>query len=119
MSRTIKNSSSGKTTITAIATLFVALVAGIVFLRPAAAQASGTSAKPVQFAPVTITSSNIERNGATSVVLNCLLPALTIFILDEKDFRVVCSTPDGDLAYSLPSTINSSTFCQIQVSVIY
>jgi hypothetical protein len=119
MSRNIKNSSSGKTTLTAIATLFVALVGGIVFLRPAVAQGSGSSAKPVQFAPVTITASNVERNGATSVVLNCLLPAVTLYVPDSKDFRVVCSTPDGDLAYSLESTVNAPTFCQIQVSVIY
>ncbi len=120
MSRNIKNSSSGKTRLTAIATLFFALVCGgILFVRPSVAQGSASSPKPVQFAPVTITATNINRTGATSAVLNCLLPPLTIFILDSKDFRVVCSTPDGDLAYNLESTINSPTFCQIQVSVIY
>jgi hypothetical protein len=116
MSRNIKNSSSGKTTLAAIAALTL-VGGGIVFVRLAAAQSPGTSAKPVQFAPVTITASNVARTGATSAVLNCLLPAVTFATLDSKDFKVVCSTPDGDLNYSLESTMNAPTYCQIEIWV--
>ena len=106
MASNAKNLMSGRTTLVALLFLMVAVMAGCFMLvRRAEAQVPAAVVNPIEFAPNELWTPGMsffnyfDSRSTRELKVKCLLPAVKNATVP---FKIVASTPHGDVTYDIP-----------------